>query len=60
MEKMTDMEVGPEGWCRKLAYLYWYEKMVSKGYKLTPKQTQIYEQIKSEVMEYGYGYFENN
>ena len=54
------MEVGPEGWCRKLAYLYWYEKMVSKGYKLTPKQTQIYEQIKSEVMEYGYGYFENN
>ena len=55
---MTDMEDGLEGWCRKLAYLYWYEKMSSKGYKLTPKQTQFYEQIKSEVMEYGYNIIE--
>lgn len=45
---------------KKLAYCYWYEHMRSKGYKLTPKQTQLYENIKHEVMEYGYNYFENH
>lgn len=54
------MGTNVEGWCRKLAYLYWYERMISKGYKLTSKQIQIYEQIKSEVMEYGYEYFKSN
>jgi hypothetical protein len=44
----------------KLAFLYWYETMMKKGIKLTPKQTQLYEDIKHEVMDYGYNYFENH
>lgn len=44
----------------KLSYIYWYETMSKKGIKLTPKQTQLYENIKHEVMEYGYNYFENH
>jgi len=44
----------------KLAFLYWYETMSEKGFKLTPKQTQLYEDVKHEVMEYGYNYFENH
>jgi hypothetical protein len=44
----------------KLAFVYWYEHMKKSGYKLTPKQTQMYEQVRHEVMDYGYEYFENN
>lgn len=44
----------------KLAFVYWYEHMFKSGFKLTPKQTQLYEQVRHEVMDYGYEYFENN
>jgi hypothetical protein len=44
----------------KLAFVYWYEHMSKCGSKLTPKQTQIYEQVRHEVMNYGFKYFENN
>ena len=45
---------------RKLSFVYWYEHMNKSGFKLTPKQTQLYEQVRHEVMDYGYEYFENN
>lgn len=45
---------------RKLAFVYWYEHMKQSGFKLTPKQTQMYEQVRHEVMDYGYDYFESN
>ena len=44
----------------KMAYVYWYEHMKQNGFKLTSKQTQMYEQVRHEVMDYGYEYFENN
>lgn len=44
----------------KMAYVYWYEHMKQNGFKLTPKQTQMYEQLRHEVMDYGYNYFENH
>lgn len=44
----------------KMAYVYWYEHMSRSGYKLTPKQTEMYEKVRHEVMDYGYNYFENN
>jgi hypothetical protein len=45
---------------QKLAFVYWYEHMNKSGFKLTPKQTQLYEQVRHEVMNYGYEYFESN
>ena len=36
----------------KMAYVYWYEHMKQSGFKLTPKQTQMYEQVRHEVMDY--------
>ncbi len=42
----------------KLAYCYWYEHMKAKGYKLTSKQTVMYEQWHHEVMDYGFSFFE--
>ena len=42
----------------KLAYLYWYEHMTKNGYKLTPKDTELYEQVKHEVLDFGYAYAE--
>ena len=44
----------------KLAYLYWYENMASKGYKLPPNQTQLYEDVKHEVMDFGFAFLEKN
>ena len=44
----------------KMAFVYWYEHMNKSGFKMTPKQTQMYEQVRHEVMDYGYEYFENN
>ena len=43
----------------KLAFIYWYENMIKMGYKLTPKDTQIYETVKHEVMDFGYAYLED-
>lgn len=45
-------------WTEKLAYIYWYETVTKNGWKLTSEQIGFYEQIKSEVMHYGYEYFE--
>ena len=42
----------------KLTYLYWYEHMTKNGYRLTPKDTQLYEKVKHEVMDFGYKYSE--
>ena len=42
----------------KLAYLYWYEQMLAKGYKLTPTHVQVYEEVRHEVMDLGFDYFE--
>lgn len=44
----------------KLAFVYWYESMIKSGFKLTPKQTETYENIRHEVMDYGYNFFENS
>lgn len=44
----------------KLAFVYWYEHMNKNGFKMTSKQTQMYEQVRHEVMDHGYEYFENN
>jgi hypothetical protein len=44
----------------KIAFLYWYEHMLKMGYKLTPKDTQLYEKIKHEVMDFGFNYSEKN
>ena len=44
----------------KMAFVYWYEHMIKGGFKMTPKQTQMYEQVRHEVMDYGYEYFESN
>ena len=44
----------------KLAFVYWYEHMVKKGYKLTQKDTEIYETVKHEVLDYGYAYIRDN
>ena len=46
------------GLIEKLAYLYWYEQMISKGYKLTPQHTQLYDELRHEVMDLGFNYFE--
>jgi hypothetical protein len=43
----------------KLAYCYWYERM-NKIETMTPEQTQFYEQVRHEVMDYGYKYFEDH
>ena len=40
----------------KLAFVYWYEHMSKKGYKLTQKDTQVYEDVKHEVLDFGYAY----
>lgn len=42
----------------KLAYVYWYEHMSSHGFKLTPKQTELYEKVRHEIMDFGYEYFD--
>ena len=42
----------------KLAFVYWYEHMSKKGYKLTQKDTEEYEQVKHEILDYGYAYIE--
>ena len=44
----------------KLAFVYWYEHMNKSGFKMTPTQPQMYEQVRHEVMDYGYKYFEDN
>ena len=44
----------------KMAYVYWYENMVKMGYKLTPKDTQLYEKVKHEVMDFGFDFSEKN
>ena len=44
----------------KMAFIYWYETMRNKGYKLVPKQTQLYEQVKHEVMDIGFAFSEKN
>jgi len=43
---------------QKLAYLYWYEQMIAKGYKLTPKHQALYEEIRHEIMDIGFNYYE--
>ena len=43
----------------KLAFVYWYEHMSKKGYKLTQKDTEVYETVKHEVLDYGYAYIED-
>ena len=43
----------------KLAYLYWYENMSRMGYWLTPKDTELYEKVKHEVMDFGFKYSED-
>ena len=42
----------------KLAYLYWYEHMIKSGYKLTPKDTQLYEEVRHEVLDFGFAFSE--
>ena len=44
----------------KMAYIYWYENMSRMGYKLTPKDTQLYEKVKHEVMDFGYAFSEKH
>ena len=44
----------------KMSYLYWYEHMVAKGYKLPPSQTQLYEDVKHEIMDFGFAFSEEN
>ena len=44
----------------KMAYVYWYENMVRMGYKLTSKDTELYEKVKHEVMDFGYKYSEKH
>lgn len=44
----------------KMAYIYWYENMASKGYKLPPNQTQLYEDIRHEIMDMGFAFLEKN
>ena len=44
---------------QKLAFVYWYEHMSKKGYKLTQKDIEVYEQVKHEVLDYGYAYIED-
>lgn len=44
----------------KLAYLYWYESVQERGLKPNSQQTQLYENTRQEVLDYGYKYFENN
>ena len=41
---------------QKLAYLYWYEHVDKDGWS-KDQHIGLYERTKSEVMEYGYGYF---
>jgi len=44
----------------KMAYIYWYENMSSKGYKLPPNQTQLYEDMRHEIMDMGFAFLEKN
>lgn len=44
----------------KLSYLYWYESVQKRGLKPNSIQTQLYEDTRQEVLDYGYKYFENN
>lgn len=52
------VDVDKESWSQKLAYLYWYESVTSKGWKLSNEQVELYEKIKSEVMHYGYDLYD--
>ena len=45
-------------WSQKLAYIYWFEEVTKRGWKLNNDQIELYEKIKSEVMHYGYDYFD--
>ena len=44
----------------KLAYLYWYESIQKRGLKPNSQQTQLYEDVRQEVLDYGYKFFEDN
>ena len=43
----------------KLAYLYWYENVCKDDWD-KDRHIDLYERTKSEVMDYGRKYFENN
>ena len=45
---------------QKLAFVYWYEDMQKRGYNMKPNDTQLYETVRHEVIEYGSTYAYNN
>jgi hypothetical protein len=42
----------------KIAFLYWYEQMKLKGYKLPPSMDELYEKTRHEVMDFGFSFAE--
>ena len=41
---------------QKIAFVYWYEQMEKSGYTMKPNHTELYQNVKHEVLDYGYDY----
>ena len=38
---------------QKMAFVYWYEQMEKSGYTMKPNHTELYQNVKHEVLDYG-------
>lgn len=54
----TMVKVEDHDMIQKMAYLYWYEHQSKDGWT-NNKHEDLYNLIKNEVMEYGYGYYKD-